>query len=359
MGIVALKWGELSVNAGPDEWLFAVQSAVERRLERLFAEKTAAAAAIHPSLAALVDVIRDVTLRGGKRLRAALLVAGFRCVAPADDLTAILGAAVAAELLQTFLLIHDDWMDQDEMRRGRPSAHVLLAQKYGDVHTGASAAVLAGDLASSYAWEALASTPFPVERVRLAVRAFWEMEEQVALGQMLDLLSSRADGPIETVHLLKTASYSVRGPLRIGALLGNGTDVQLQSLDAYACPLGLAFQLRDDLLGAFGDSSRTGKPVGNDLRAGKRTSLMADALAHADAAGLALLARIADNPGGSAEDIAAAHRLFETCGSRQRIEDRISQAAQESLAALDDAPLDAHGVALLRRLAERVAVRVS
>jgi len=128
-------------------------------------------------------------------------------------------------------------------------------------------------------------------------------------------------------------------------------------LDDFARPLGLAFQLRDDLLGAFGDSSRTGKPVGNDLRSGKRTALLADGLAHADLEGRMLLARVAANASASDEDIAAILRLFETCGSRQRIENRIQQCAGESLAALADAPLDAHGIALLQRLTERVVVR--
>jgi geranylgeranyl diphosphate synthase type I len=101
------------------------------------------------------------------------------------------------------------------------------------------------------------------------------LEEQVALGQFPDITGCRS---VKTIHTLKSASYSVRGPLRIGASLGGGTESQLAALDHYGWPLGYAFQLRDDLLSAFGDPAETGKPVGNDLRSGKRTALIADAL---------------------------------------------------------------------------------
>lgn len=339
----------------PSEWLAAVQEAVDKRLRQLFDEKSAGASAIDPALQPLVGAIRDLTLRGGKRLRPALLAAGFRSVSSDDGLGAIIGAAVAAELLQTFLLIHDDWMDQDETRRGGPSVHVMLGNHYGDVHVGASAAVLAGDLAAAYAWEALTSSPFPAERVRLAVRAFWEMEEQVAFGQFLDLVGSRS---VDTVSLLKTGSYSVRGPLRIGATLGGGTGAQLDALDRFAHPIGIAFQLRDDLIGAFGNTKQTGKPVGNDLRAGKKTSLVVDAWEHVGEEGRQLLNRAMNKSASTADEVAAATRLLEDCGSRARVESRLRKSVEEALAALDGAPLDHNGIALLRSLTQWIAIRV-
>ncbi|MBV8782156.1 MAG: polyprenyl synthetase family protein [Phycisphaerae bacterium] len=340
----------------PKEWFAAVQVAVDHQLKRLFDAKAAAAAAVDPELAPLVGAVRDLTLRGGKRLRPALLAAGFRAVTADPQLDAIIDAAVAAELLQTFLLIHDDWMDQDQTRRGGKSVHVMLAEHYHDAHLGASAAVLAGDLASAYAWEALTSSPFPAERVRLAVRAFWEMEEQVAFGQFLDVIGSRS---AHTVSMLKTASYSVRGPLRIGATLGGATESQLDALDRYANAIGVAFQLRDDLIGAFGDPRQSGKPVGNDLRAGKKTSLMMDAWDHVGEDQRQLLTRIMNKANVSEHDVSAATRLMDECGSRMRIEARAQNSVEEAMAALEDSPLDRDGVELLRVLARRIAVRSS
>jgi len=263
-------------------------------------------------------------------------------------------AAVAAELLQTFLLIHDDWMDQDETRRGHPSVHVMLSARYGNTHTGASAAILAGNLAAAYAWEALASAAFPAEMVRLAVQAFWEMEEQVAFGQFLDIVGCRS---AQTVRTLKSASYSVRGPLRVGALLGGGTEDQLDALDRYAWPLGNAFQLRDDLLGTFGDPAETGKPVGNDLRAGKRTALIIDALESVEQEDSTVLVSALGNPHATPQEAAAVGRLLEGCGSRQRVESALQRYVEQALHALDGAPLDPQGIVLLRALAGWIANR--
>ena len=345
---------EVSSLHSPQEWLRFIQAAIEERLENLFHTKEREAAALHPALRVLTSAIRELTMRGGKRLRPALLVAGFQAVSRSRDLNPILDAAVSAELLQTFLLIHDDWMDRDETRRGRPSVHVLLTAEYGDAHTGASAAILAGNLAGAYAWEALTSASFPCEVVRSAVHAFWEMEEQVALGQFLDIVGCQS---VHTVHSLKSASYSVRGPLRIGALLGGGTKAQLAALDNFGWPLGNAFQLRDDLLSAFGDSQQTGKPVGNDLRAGKQTALIADALANMEPRDRRALLNTLGNPDATWEETTAITRLLEDCGSRRRVEASLRESVEQALWALDDAPLELEGIALLRSLAQWISDR--
>ena len=336
----------------PKEWLSAVNSEVDSRLRKLFSAKEAKAAGMHAALPRLVKAIRELTLRGGKRLRPSLLAAAFRCVAPDEDWTEIMGAAVAAELLQTFLLIHDDWMDQAETRRGGPSVHIMLGGHYGNSHLGDSAAILAGDLAAAYAWESLTSMPLSSERIQSAICAFWEMEEQVAFGQFLDVVGCRS---VETIHLLKSASYSVRGPLRIGAKLGGATEKQLKTLDCFAIPLGVAFQLRDDLLGTFGDPEQTGKPVGNDLRTGKMTALIADAMQNADKRSWLELESMLKAPMTTPQEIRTATTLLERCGSRDRIVDRLRQSVAQATAELADSPLHVAGVAVLRVLAESMA----
>jgi geranylgeranyl diphosphate synthase, type I len=337
-----------------DEWFGSMQAAIETRLEIFFEEKEGRAAGVLGSLSPLVGSIRELTMRRGKRLRPALMIAGFQSVAPGQDLKAITNAALSAELLQTFLLIHDDWMDQDDMRRGHPTVHKIFSAQYGDERAGASAAILAGNLAAAYAAEVLTSAPFPSDIIRQALRAFWEMEEQVAFGQFLDITGR---GSVQTVHSLKSASYSVRGPVRIGALLGRASKLQLAALDRFGWALGNAFQLRDDLLCTFGNPVEMGKPVGSDLRNGRRTALVADALEHASEKERSILMGVLGNQAASAQALSVVAGILETCGSRNRVEARLQRYVEQSIAALDSALLSPAGVKRLRALAQRVSER--
>ena len=151
--------------------------------------------------------------------------------------------------------------------------------------------ILAGDLASAWSREALLELELPAERVRAAAREMATVEADVIAGQILDVQSAARDArDVEAVHALKTASYSVRGPVVMGARLAGASDAQVMALTAFAVPLGVAFQLRDDVLGTFGDPRATGKPAGNDLRAGTRTALVVDAFG--DPAAAAALGRV-------------------------------------------------------------------
>src|SRR5262249_27404185 len=142
---------------------------------------------------------------------------------------------------------------------------------FGTRRTGDALAVLAGDIASAWAWELLMLAPYTAATLPLALSTFRVVQEEVVFGQQLDLLGA-AD--VALMHHLKTGSYTVRGPLALGALLGGAGQAQPDAWRACGEPLGIAFQLRDDLLGTFGDPGATGKPAGNDLRAGKRTALV-------------------------------------------------------------------------------------
>ncbi len=204
-------------------------------------------------------------------MRPAVLVAAFHAVSPEGAVGRTLDASAAVELLQTYLLIHDDWMDQDTVRRGGPSVPAAMRARFGDAHLGNCMAVLAGDLASAWAFELLLASPFPDGREREGYAAFLRMEQEVFFGQHLDLVGS-AD--VSRMHQLKTGSYTVRGPLSLGALLGGASGDQLAGLERFGEPLGLAFQLRDDLLGTFGEASTMGKPTGGDLRRGRQTSVV-------------------------------------------------------------------------------------
>jgi geranylgeranyl diphosphate synthase, type I len=330
-----------------------VRQRVEATLARFLAEKRAVIAAISPELEPLVRAAETLTLRGGKRLRPALTAAGYACVAPIQDLGAVVDAGASFELLQTFLLIQDDWMDRDEVRRGGPSVHAMLHRELGDEHRAASIAIIASDLSCAWAFEILGRAAFAPDRLSRATQLLASAIEEVALGQHLDVIGSRS---VETVHLLKTAGYTVRWPLRLGAILAGASEPQLVALDRAARPLGLAFQLRDDLLGTFGDPAETGKPASSDLREGKESAVIAEAR-------LSLSAEERERFEGtlgrtsSDEELSRIRALLEDRGVRAKIERRIDALLAEGHAALEEPSLRAEGVEHLRALAELIVSR--
>jgi geranylgeranyl diphosphate synthase type I len=207
---------------------------------------------------------------------------------------------------------------------------------------------------SGFAWELIALSPFPEARLREALAAFGQMHFEVVCGQQLDLLGHP---DVALVHNLKTGSYTVRGPLRLGALLANAAAEQLAALERFGAPLGLAFQLRDDLLGAFGSAGATGKPVGNDLRAGKRTALLSEARAVLSGEALAAVDAVAGRADASDAAVARATEVLLGSGVRERLERKISALLVEARGALQTAPLSREGSAMLDALATALAMR--
>jgi geranylgeranyl diphosphate synthase, type I len=331
---------------------------VNARLEDFFAEKMAHASELSPRAPELVSAVEDLTMRGGKRLRPLAIYAGFRASSPRIteyDWQAILTLGAAIELLQSYLLIQDDWMDDDEQRRGGPSTHAAMTRKYEDPRLGASLAILAGDVAMGFAMELLHATQFPPNRTFEALRSFGAMHMEVVLGQQLDLL---AHEDVTLTQHLKTGSYTVRGPVTLGALLGDASPAQLHALMQFAQPLGVAFQLRDDLLATFGDPAVTGKPVGHDLREGKHTALVSEARRLLSATDRACLDAVLGDRSASADAMQAAVRMLEASGARARVEAKLAARLQEARSALVSAScLEPAGVEMLIELLDRTAAR--
>lgn len=335
-------------------WLDEVVSGTERRLQAFFDEERARLEALAVESAELVEALESLTMRGGKRLRPAVLFAGFKAVKPAGGFDEVADACAALELLQTYLLVHDDWMDGDAERRGGPSVHHSLGERHGDGHLGASLAILAGDLASAQSWRLLMSaTDDPDRRAALTAVAL-RMHEEVIVGQQLDVLAVE---DVSRMHQLKTGSYTLRGPLALGAVLGDATEAQRAALDAFGLPLGEAFQIRDDILGTFGDPSATGKPAGNDLRAGKRTSLVRAAEQSGDESALAAIRKVHGKADAADADVAAAIAALESSGAKASVLSRLERLLKEAHAAIEGAELSDEGRAMLRALAEKLAVR--
>jgi geranylgeranyl diphosphate synthase type I len=340
-------------------WTDQVIAQVNARLGAFFAEKRSEADALSPRAKELVDAVAELTMRGGKRLRACAVYAGFRAVRAdlaADgvglDLTTDVAAAI--ELLQSYFLIQDDWMDDDEERRGGPSVHAALTQRSGNAKLGASLAILAADLAVGFAFELLHGAKFPGGRADAARAAFTTMHLEVVCGQQLDLLE-HAD--VKLTHHLKTGSYTVRGPLKLGALMGDATEEQLLAIDRFGRPTGIAFQLRDDLLGTFGDSRATGKPAGHDLREGKNTALIAEARVTLEGDARERLEQVLGRRDASAADLREAAQTLVVSGARSRVEAQLDAQLSEAEQALSAAPLVPAGVAMLRELLSKIAAR--
>lgn len=333
-----------------------VQTEVEIRLRGFLETRLDIARRHGPEVLEMVSAVRDLCLRGGKRLRPALLVAGYRAANETAALEPALDAGVALELLQAYLLIHDDWMDGDLVRRGGPAVHAQLAKRFRSVRKGHASGILAGDYASAVALEALSHVEMKGKVALSAMACFAEMQLDAIAGQQLDLIGGEYD--VELAYQLKTGSYTVRGPLRLGAILASASPRTLLALDRFALPVGIAFQLRDDLLSAFGEPKRTGKPLGNDLRAGKRTALLVAGLKLASGKDLRTLRHAVGNASASEVQVRAALSALETSGARAAIEARLAELLAAALREIKNGVTE-QGALLLAGAAEALTARRS
>ena len=280
--------------------------------------------------------LRDYILRGGKRLRGALVVLGHQ--AAGGGLEGALAASIGVELLHAYLLIHDDFMDQDDVRRGGPTLHRAL----GGDHLGSSIALLCGSLCESWAYQLLGAA------AGLTARAI----EQVILGQMADLRGARgrelSAREVLEVQRRKTGAYTFELPLAVGATLMGARPQVLEPLAAYARPLGMAFQIADDLLGTFGAPEVTGKANANDLREGKRTLIVARALEMATPADAARLREGLGNPRADVDELRA---ILQRSGAERSARAEAQQLCDEAVRALSGAALPAPVAAQLREIA--------
>lgn len=306
----------------------------------------------------LFEEVRTLTLRGGKRVRSALVLHGGGLFI-ADPLKhpALLDASCALELLQTYLLIHDDVMDGDLSRRGGPSVHAALAERYGDPRIGENLGVLAGDLANALVQWLVTQLEVDDALRHRAFRLMAAMQIDVVYGQMLDVVGYQ--GP-EEVARHKTASYTAIGPLCLGATLCGAHASQVEHLGQIGRSLGIAFQLRDDLIGALGDPQVTGKPVGSDLRSGKKTFLLEEALKCANPSQRALiesvLGRLNDVP---ETEVQKALDALRDCGAPERVKSRIDTLVRDFCDGLAGQGYRPSSVDRLVELAKFVAARHS
>jgi geranylgeranyl diphosphate synthase, type I len=335
-------------------FLADVKTRVDAHLSRFFEEKRKHAQTLSQPSEELCTALCEFTMRGGKRTRPAILIAGHRAVKGESDFGQLLDACAGLELLQSYLLVHDDWMDQDDERRGGTTLHKLFADRLHKQHLGASIAILAGDLGNAFAIELVAKSAASSSHCTDALEVFWTMQRDVVYGQALDLLAYQ---DVSLIQRLKTGSYSVKGPLLLGAVLAGASPEQRAALERYAEPAGLAFQVRDDLLGTFGAPEKTGKPAGNDLRAGKRTVLIEEAEKRLSEAELAPLYAVLGEADADERAIRGAMELLEQSGVRSAVESRVATLEAEAQAALQGGLFSEVGKVQLEQLARMFAYR--
>ncbi|TCJ23679.1 polyprenyl synthetase family protein [Nocardioides jejuensis] len=347
----------------------AFRDAVQMVLDEFLDEQAERLAPLGPDAAALVAEAR-IAVTGGKRLRAAFCHAGYVAVRPeiADE-RALLRACASLELLHASALVHDDYMDASDTRRGRAASHRIFESAHTDAgwdgnpqQYGAAAAILLGDLLLTWADELLRRCGLPLADVAPALDMFDLCRSEVVAGQFLDVsVQARGVADVDTamtVLRFKSAKYSVERPLHIGAALAGASDAQIQALTDFGVPLGEAFQLRDDQLGVFGDPALTGKPAGDDLVEGKRTVLVAMALDAAPAPEATVLDEALGTPLDDAM-VDELRRIITAAGADVKVEALIDELTERSLAALDAAPLDAAAKGTLRDLAAAATRRTT
>jgi geranylgeranyl diphosphate synthase, type I len=326
---------------------------------------------LSPEVAPMTTAITD-TLARGKRIRAQFCLWGAYGASGGDLVTGIPEMAAAIELFHFAALIHDDIMDNSDTRRGLPTMHRQFTdehvrqQRLGDSnHHGSAVAILVGDMCLSWSDDlAIMATDDLDLHSRRAVRAMWsQMRDEAYAGQYLDMLSqteaTTSRSRTDLILRLKSAKYTISHPLRLGGTIARADGALLHLYDQIGLTAGEAFQLRDDLLGVFGNPLVTGKPANDDIREGKRTLLMAEAESRANRSQRELLAHCLGNPAVEDTEVDALRSVLIATGADQAIEERIGELTTEAMRIVESLPVDEVTRTALTGLVERCVSRTS
>lgn len=346
--------------------------AVSQRLDSFVTEQRESAAPYGPVAGQLIDAAA-VTLSGGKRLRARFCHTGWLAAGATPLSPEIIGVAASLEIFQAAALVHDDIIDHSDTRRGRASAHRALEASHlelgwsGDAQDfGVSGAILLGDLLVAWSDDLFEQSVDAHPNAAIARTEYARMRRDVTIGQFLDVAQESAwttqhdslhAGAALDIASLKSARYSVEQPLIIGAALAGGSAEQRTALRAFGHNIGIAFQMRDDVLGVFGDESQTGKPAGDDIREGKRTLLVAYTREHLDLTSQVTFDELLGDPELSVDQIQSMRATMTATGALARVEKLIAERSAAALAELEGAPIEESAKDALRRLVDAAVNR--
>jgi geranylgeranyl diphosphate synthase type I len=326
-----------------------VAARASRALGEFVSQQAALLTAIGPALQPAVAALREAILAGGKRLRPTFCYWGWRAAGGPPDSAGIVTAAAGLELLHAGALIHDDIMDGSDTRRGRPSVHRRFEAEHaaagyrGSAEAfGVGAGILLGDWCMAWCDQMFEISGIPGYRLRPARTLLHLVHTELMAGQFLDIVEqARGGGSVErarTVIRYKSAKYSIERPMQLGAILAGAGPEVLAACSAFALPLGEAFQLRDDVLGVFGDPAITGKPADADLREGKATVLVGLARQAATGGQLATLDRLLGDPRLDDAGLDTLRSLIAETGALAAVEELITGHIDVALRVLAEAP---------------------
>ena len=332
-------------------------TAVTEALRRFLDARRETCTALAPEFVDAVDDLADLALGGGKRLRPTFAWWGWRAArgpaAPdAPHPGVVLHAVAALELIQACALVHDDLIDDSLLRRGKPTVHAVWTARHRErgwigssERLGAAVAILVGDVALAWADDMLRAAGLDAAALARATPVWESMRTELLTGQFLDVVGHATDlstpEGVLRISRYKTAAYTIERPLHLGAALAGADDDVVAAYRGFGTDLGIAFQLRDDLLGVFGDPTVTGKPAGDDLREGKRTLLVALARQRPDRAAAAPLEHALGKPDLTPEEVGAARDALTDLGVVAEVEERIAALMTSALDALAGVDLDA------------------
>lgn len=342
----------------------AFKTRVDEVLHRFVAEEADQFAAVDPLLGPVADQL-EAAVADGKRLRAAFCYWGWRAVGQPDS-DALVRAAASMELVHAAAVVHDDLIDESPLRHGRPTAHVVLRgavrhRPHADA-AARSLAMLVGDLLTALAGHLFATSGLPAAYLARA-RPLWAvMARELIAGECLEILRTGAGPDTEAsmkVIRYKTAKYTVEQPLLIGGALAGAGERLREGYSAYGLPLGEAFQLRDDLLGLFGDPERTGKASADDVRGHRPTALLAETWRLAGDNDRERLRTLLGRPGLDTDALDTVREVMRRLKAPDRIEALISARVEQSLDVLQELDVPAHAVGALTSLAQSATNRLS
>ncbi|MFE2428647.1 polyprenyl synthetase family protein [Streptomyces sp. NPDC059373] len=340
----------------------ALRSRVDAELHEFTQRELEQFVAVDPDLIPVAEQLAVAVARG-KRLRAAFCYWGWRAGGQPDS-DALVRAAAAMELVHTAAVVHDDLIDESPVRHGMPSAHIALRSAFtGRTRSqtgGRALAMLAGDLLMSWAGQLFASCGLPAAYLARA-RGLWAvMARELIAGECLEILRTGArpdTGSSLQVIRYKTAKYTVEHPLHIGGALAGAPGSLMKTFTAYGLPLGEAFQLRDDLLGLFGDPERTGKSNLDDICGNRPTALLAETWSAATTAERRELRGLLGRGNPDAEGLSRIRAIMQRTGAPARIEEMITQRVHAATGALAHASLPACAADALSQLMASATAR--
>lgn len=353
---------------GAKEDLAKFKKILDKELKKYLDQKVKETAKISPYAKEMMDHIYDLTLRGGKRIRAALLFYSYIAHGGKNKKEALL-AAMSMEMAETYLLIHDDIMDDDNLRRGGITIHesykMIADDKYhGKInprHLGLCAGILCGNIASALSNEIICNLKINTGAKNASLLELNQIYATENIGQMLDIFSEIRDDikkeDVIKVHEMKTVPYTFDGPIKIGAILAGADDKQVKALEKYSYPLGTAFQIQDDILGMFGSEEKLGKPVTSDLKEGKKTLLILDALENCTEKQKEIILLYLGNKRVSLRGLEIVRKIIVQTGSLDKSKNLADKLVKKAINSIQNMELNKEGKEFLLKIADYMVKR--